>query len=45
MASEFHVTFQEKSRYRTNHGEAMSSISVFQLKFNVEVIRQAVNFS
>ena len=37
--SEFHVKFHLKNR------EAMGAISVFQVKFNVEFTRQAVNFS
>ena len=44
LTSEFHVKFQAKNRYRTNR-EAMSAISVFQVKFNVEFTSQAVNFS
>ena len=44
LTSEFHVKFHAKNRYRTNR-EAMSAISVFQVKFNVEFTRQAVNFS
>ena len=44
LTSEFHVKFHAKNRYRTNR-EAMSAISVFQVKFNVEFARQAVNFS
>ena len=44
LTSEFHVKFHAKNHYRTNR-EAMSAISVFQVKFNVEFTRQAVNFS
>ena len=44
LTSEFHVKFHARNRYRTNR-EAMSAISVFQVKFNVEFTRQAVNFS
>ena len=44
LTSEFHVKFHAKNRYRTNR-EGMSAISVFQVKFNVEFTRQAVNFS
>ena len=44
LTSEFHVKFHAKNRYRTNR-EAMSAISVFQVKFNVEFTSQAVNFS
>ena len=44
LTSEFHVKFHAKNRYRTNR-EAMSAISVFQVKFKVEFTRQAVNFS
>ena len=44
LKSEFHVKFHVKNRYRTNR-EAMSAISVFQVKFNVEFTSQAVNFS
>ena len=44
LTSEFHVKFHLKNRYRTNR-EAMSAISVFQVKFNVEFTSQAVNFS
>jgi len=43
LTSEFHI-FHAKNRYRTNC-EAMSAISVFQVKFNVEFTRQVVNFS
>ena len=34
----------KKNRYRTNR-EAMSAISVFRVKFNLEFTRQTVNFS
>ena len=44
LTSEFHVKFHARNRYRTNR-EAMSAISVFQVKFNVEFTRQVVNFS
>ena len=44
LTSEFHDKFHAKNRYRTNR-EAMSTISVFQVKFDVEFTRQAVNFS
>ena len=44
LMSEFHVKFHAKNRHRT-YREAMRAISVFQVKFNVEFIRQAVNFS
>ena len=44
LTREFHVKFHAKNRYRTNR-EAISAISVFHVKFNVEFIRQAVNFS
>ena len=44
MTSKLHVKFHAKNRYRTNR-EAMSAISVFQVKFKVEFTRQAVNFS
>ena len=44
LTSEFHVKFHLKNRYRTNR-EAMSAISVFQVKFSVEFTSQAVNFS
>ena len=44
LTSEFHVKFNAKNRYRTNR-EAMSAISVLQVKFNVEFTSQAVNFS
>ena len=35
--SEFHVKFDAKNRYPTNRG--------FRMKFNVELTRQATNFS
>ena len=41
LTSEFHVKFHARNRYRTNR-EAMSVISVFQVKFNVEFTRQAI---
>ena len=44
LTSEFLVKFHAKNRNRTNR-EAMSAISVFQVKFNVEFTYQAVNFS
>ena len=44
LTSEFHVKFHAKNRYRTNR-EAMSAISGFQVKFDVEFTSQAVNFS
>ena len=44
LTSEFHVNFHAKNRYRT-HRFAIRAISVFQVKFNVEFTRQAVNFS
>ena len=44
LTSEFLVKFHVKNRYCTNR-EAMSAISVFQVKFNVEFTYQAVNFS
>ena len=44
LTSEFHLKFHGKNRYRTNR-KVVSSISVFQVKFNVEFTRQAVNFS
>ena len=44
LTREFHVKFHAKNRYRTNR-EAMSAISVFRVKFNVEFTSQAVNFS
>ena len=44
LTSEFHVKFHAKNRYRTNR-EAMSAMSVFQVKFNLEFTSQAVNFS
>ena len=44
LTSEFHVKFHGRNRYCTNR-EATSAISVFQVKFNVEFTRQAVNFS
>ena len=44
LTSEFHDKFHAKNRYRTNR-EAMSAISVFQVKFKVEFTSQAVNFS
>ena len=37
MTSEFHVKFDAKNRYPTNRG--------FRMKFNVELTRQATNFS
>ena len=43
LTREFHVKFHAKNRYGTNR-EAMSAISVFQVKFNVEFTSQAVNF-
>ena len=44
LTSEFHVKFHAKNRYRTNRF-AIRATSVFQVKFNVEFTRQAVNFS
>ena len=44
LTSEFHIKFHEKNRYRT-HRFAISAISVFRMKFNVEFTCQAVNFS
>ena len=44
LMSEFHVKFHVKNQYRMNCF-AMSTTSVFQVKFNVEFTRQAVNFS
>ena len=44
LTSEFHVKFHAKNQYRMNR-EAMSVISVFQVKFNKECTCQAVNFS
>ena len=44
LTSDLHVKFHARNRYCTNR-EAMSAISVFQVKFNVEFTRQAVNFS
>ena len=44
LTSEFHVKFHAKNRYRTNR-EAMSAITVFQVRFNMEFTCQAVNFS
>ena len=38
------ATFPMKNRYHTTR-EAMSAISVFQVKFDEEFTRQAVNFS
>ena len=43
LTGEFHVKFHLKNRYRTNR-EAMSAISVFQVKFNVEFTSQVDNF-
>ena len=43
LTREFHVKFHAKNRYRTNR-EAMSAISVFQVKFNVEFPRQVIDF-
>ena len=39
----FHVKFHAKNRDRTNR-EAMSAISVFQVKFNVEFMSQVMDF-
>ena len=44
LTSTFHVKCHAKNLYRTNQ-EAMSAITFFQVKFNVEFTRQAVNFS
>ena len=44
LTSEFLAKSRAKNRHRTNR-EAMSAISVFQVKFNVEFTYQAVNFS
>ena len=44
LTSEFHGTFYTKNRYRMNH-EAMSTISVFRLKFTLEFTSLAMNFS
>ena len=43
LTREFHVKFHAKNRYRTNR-EAMSAISVFQVKFNVEFTSQIMDF-
>ena len=43
LTREFHVKFHAKNRYRTNR-EAMSAISVFQVKFNVEFTSQVIDF-
>ena len=43
LKREFHVKFHAKYRYRTNR-EAMSAISVFQVKFNVEFTSQVMDF-
>ena len=43
LTREFHVKFHAKNRYRTNR-EAMSAISVFQVKFNVEFTSQVMDF-
>ena len=37
LTSEFHCNFYAKNRYRMNH-EAMSTISVFRVKFTLELI-------
>ena len=44
LTSEFHGTFYAKNRYRMNH-EAMSTISVFRVKFTLEFTSLAINFS
>ena len=43
LTREFHVKFHAKNRYRTNR-EAMSAISVFQVKFHVEFTSQIMDF-
>ena len=43
LTREFHVKFHAKNRYRTNR-EAISAISVFQVKFNVEFTSQVMDF-
>ena len=43
LTREFHDKFHAKNRYRTNR-EAMSAISVFQVKFNVEFTSQVIDF-
>ena len=43
LTREFHVKFHAKSQYRTNF-KAMSAISVFQVKFNVEFTSQVMDF-
>ena len=43
LTREFHVKFHAKNRYCTNR-EAMSAISVFQVKFNVEFTSQVIDF-
>ena len=43
LTREFHVKFHAKNRYHTNR-EAMSAISVFQVKFNVEFTSQIMDF-
>ena len=43
LTREFHVKFHAKNRYRTNR-EAMSAISIFQVKFNVEFTSQVIDF-
>ena len=43
LTREFHVKFHAKNRYRTNR-EAMSAVSVFQVKFKVEYASQVIDF-
>ena len=44
LTSEFHGKFYAQNRYRLNH-EAMSTISVFRVKFTSEFTNLAMNFS
>ena len=44
LTSEFHGTFYTKNRYRINH-EAMSTISVFRVKFTLEFTSLEMKFS
>ena len=43
LKREFHVKFHAKSQYSTSR-EAMSAISVFQVKFNMELTSQVIDF-
>ena len=43
LTRKFYVKFHAKNRYRTNR-EVMSAISVFQVKFHVEVTSQVMDF-